>query len=163
MTSGFVICLYAMQWAWGWARGSALEHMVIDKATVGTASWLIQQLTPDVHAMAMGSRIQAAGGSINVLNGCEGTELLFLMSSALLVYPMRWRPRLAGLGLGLVLVFVLNQIRLLLLFYSYRSDRILFDQLHGLLAPVTLMMLTLAYVTGLIRLHDARPDRSVQP
>jgi exosortase/archaeosortase family protein len=155
MAIGFLASIFILQWAWGLSRGSGLEHAVIDQATVGTAVALIRHLTPDVHALALGPRIKAIGGGINVHNGCEGTELLFLLIAALLAYPLRWRSRLIGLGMGIVFVFVLNQIRLLLLFYSYRTDKALFDQLHGLIAPLVLMMATLVYVTMVIKL-DAR-------
>lgn len=147
----FLMTLYGLQWAWGLARGSEIERAVIDQTTVRMAATLIGQLTPDVHVAAQGASLKAAGGGLNVYNGCEGTELLFLLVAALLAYPFSWRWRAIGLAAGLPLLFALNQARLLLLFYSFRADRALFDQLHGLIAPLLLMMATLAFVAWLIR------------
>ena len=55
---------------------------------------------------------------------------------------MPWRARLGGVLVGTVLVFVLNQGRILALFYAYRSDKPLFDLLHGTLAPLLLIALS---------------------
>jgi exosortase/archaeosortase family protein len=146
----FLLSVAALQWGWSLARGTALERAVIDQATVRLAVALIGQLTPQVHASAIGSRISAPGGGINVYNGCEGTEVLFLVVAALLAYPLAWRWRLGGVVSGTALVFGLNQARLLALFYSYRSDRALFDQLHGLIAPLLLIVASLVFVLALI-------------
>lgn len=147
----FLLSMYGLQWAWGLTRGGEVERVVIDVATVRTAAALIARLTPELHVSAQGASLKAAGGGLNVYNGCEGTELLFLLTAALLAYPFAWRWRLIGLLAGVPLVFMLNQARLLLLFYSFRADRALFDHLHGLMAPLLLMMATLGFVAWLIR------------
>jgi len=59
---------------------------------------------------------------------------------------MPWRRRLIGLGLGILLVFGLNQIRLVALFYAFRADPSLFDLLHGILAPIALVIAVALYV-----------------
>lgn len=150
----FVVVVVALQWLWGQARGTAIEHGVIDGATVGTAVFLINAWTPGVQAQAAGPRIKAPGGGINILNGCEGTEVLFLFIAALAAYRFTWATRLVGLLGGTVFVFAANQLRLLVLFYSYRSERSLFDQLHGLVLPLLLIVATVALFALLMRLDD---------
>lgn len=132
-----------------------IERMVINEATVKPAVMLINTWTPEARAIAVGASIKAPGGGINVLNGCEGTEVLFLLIAALVAYPMSWRFRALGVLTGTFLVYLLNQMRLLALFYSYRSDRALFDQLHGLVAPLMLIALSIAFLITMIR-WDAR-------
>ena len=141
----FVLAFLALQALWGQAKGSALERLWIDTATVKTAVALINLISPDIQAIAQGPRIKAPGGGINVLNGCEGTDILFLLTAAFLAFPMSWRSRVVGLGLGVVLVYVLNEARILALFYAYRSDRALFDLLHTVVAPIILIAAAAAY------------------
>jgi exosortase family protein XrtM len=141
----FVLAFLVLQILWSQAKDTALERLWIDTATVKTAVALIGFVAPELQPTAQGSRIKAPGGGINVLNGCEGTDILFLLAAAFLAFPMPWRRRLAGLGLGLVLVFLLNQARILALFYAYRSDRALFDLLHGIVAPIVLIAFAAAY------------------
>ena len=151
----FLLVLVGLQLAWHFARGTALERMVIDRATVGTAVDLIHRIQPGLAVSAAGARIQAPGGGINVLNGCEGTEVLFLLFAAVAAAHLSWRARVTGLLLGMVWVFALNQLRLLALFFSYRSDRVLFDQLHGMVAPLLLVALVVIFFHGLTA-WDAR-------
>jgi exosortase/archaeosortase family protein len=151
----FALVLVLLQWGWGAARGGMIERMVINDATVKPAVLLINTWTPEARAIAVGASIKAQGGGINVLNGCEGTEVLFLLIAALVAYPISWRFRALGMLTGTFLVYLLNQMRLLALFYSYRSDRALFDQLHGLVAPLMLIALSIAFLITMIR-WDAR-------
>ncbi len=141
----FLLLFAAMQTLYSETRGTWIERLVIDRMTVQTAVWLIDTATPTIHVTAAGSRLRAPGGGINVLNGCEGTDVMFLMACALLVAPLAWRHRLIGLAIGSFMVFALNQIRILALFYAFRSDKALFDLLHGVIAPVLLIMAIAAF------------------
>lgn len=152
----FVLAAAFLQWSWNEARGTAVERVVIDTATVGTAVAIINAWTPQVQARAAGSRIKAPGGGINILNGCEGTEVLFLLVAALAAYPLSWHTKIIGIIGGTAFVFVANQARLLALFYSYQSDRALFNQLHGLVMPLALIVVTLGLFVGLIHLDERR-------
>lgn len=138
----FVLVFMALQAGWEAARGSWIERLWVHQLTVSSATLLINQLTPEVHAVAKGARITAPGGGLNVLFGCEGTDAVFLLTAALLVFPMSMRARLTGLLAGLVWVFVLNQLRIVALFYAFRSDAGLFDLLHTAAAPLLMVVLT---------------------
>ena len=131
-----------LQITYGAARGTWVERLVIDTLTVKPAASLIRTLSPEVAVIAEGTRLKAPGGGINILNGCEGTEVLFLLYAAFAAAALPWRARIAGLLAGTLLVYALNQVRIIALFYSYRSDKALFDLLHGTVAPLTLIALT---------------------
>jgi exosortase/archaeosortase family protein len=143
----FAMAFVLMQGLWSFARGTLLERVAVDQATVAPAAWLVNQLTPQVHALAVRSSIRAPGGGINVLNGCEGFEVLFLLMAALLVAPIVWRRKAVGLFAGALIVWVLNQARILVLFYASRADKELFTLLHGTVAPLVMIVLvTIAFV-----------------
>ncbi len=126
----------ALQGAWQLARDTPLERLLIHEFTVGSAVTFINGLTPEVQARGVESTIRAEGGSINIRNGCEGTEIWFLLVAAMAGASAGWRAKLLGMLAGAVLVFALNQARVLGLFYGLRYDRGLFDTLHTLLAPL---------------------------
>ena len=136
----FALAVALLQLAWNGARGTALERLVIERFTVRPAASLINLITPEVRARPRGARIQAARGGLNVLNGCEGTEILFLLWAALAVAPLRVRDKMAGALAGTPLVLALNQGRLLALFYASRADRAWFDLLHGTAAPLIMVL-----------------------
>lgn len=152
----FLLIFFALQWGWESLRGSWVERLVVHQATVAPAATLIRTLTPEIPARASGSSIKAPGGGLNILNGCEGTEVMFLMIAAIFAARLPWRLGLAGLGLGLLWVFILNQARILTLFYAFRGNREWFDLLHTAILPAILVALALAYFHGLIHLANRR-------
>jgi hypothetical protein len=84
----FASSFFAFQYAWGLASGTELERWIIDGATVHSAVALINWLTPEAAAVAGGASIHSDGASLNIRNGCEGTEILFLLLAALCAYPL---------------------------------------------------------------------------
>ena len=146
-----------LQWAWGEARDTWVERLVIHQATVKPAAALVQWLTPEANARPVGASIKAPGGGLNILNGCEGTEVMFLLVAAFAAVRLGWRQRLFGLGLGLVLIFALNQARILALFYAYRNQRRLFDLLHTTVLPAVLIAAVALYFYAVLhRSHTRR-------
>jgi exosortase family protein XrtM len=143
-----------------WTQG--LSHVMIDIATVEPAAWLARVLTGDSAIQALGSRIQSPGASVNVLFGCEGTDVLMLLVSAVLVTPVAWRKRLPGLLAGAAFVFAVNQARVLALFLSMRSHRQWFAPLHGFVAPLaTVVLVTMFFLLWLRSLQETGPRRAV--
>lgn len=136
----FAALFVALQWGYGRAGGSALERLVIEDLTVRPAVATLGVLWPELGARAAGSRIVSPSASINVLNGCEGTDIAFLLMAGMVVAPLAWRWRLLGLLAGLPLVFVLNQLRVLALFHALRVDPAWFDRLHSIVAPLLLVL-----------------------
>lgn len=145
-----------LQWGWTEARGSWIERLVVDRMTVRTAASLINAFDPTVAVQAVGSRLKAAGGGINILNGCEGIEVVFLLAGAMLAVPMAWRARLLGIIVGSGVVFVLNQGRVIGLFYAFRSDRALFDTLHGVVAPLLMILVAGMFFVAWLDRHGSR-------
>jgi exosortase/archaeosortase family protein len=144
-TLAFLAVFAVLQALWSWGRGSWLERLWIEDLTVRAAIAALSVLSPSINATANGSRIVAAGGGLNILQGCEGIEVVFMLIAAFVAFPAPWRVRLMGVGAGIVFVFVLNQLRILALFYAFRSDRQVFDFLHTTGAPLVLVALTGLY------------------
>lgn len=141
----FLAVFSMLQIGYGACRGSWFEHLVIGDLTVAPTAAVIRSLTPEVGVKALGNQLIAPGGGIVVKKGCEGTEVMFMLIAAFASVAMPWKRRLIGLGLGLLLVFCLNQVRLVSLFYAYRSDPSLFNLLHGTLAPIALVIAVTVY------------------
>lgn len=134
-----------LQLAWQGLQGSRVERVVLGAGVVGPAVWAVNTLTPQVHARAGERALLAPGGGLHIVNGCEGLEALFLLGSAVLVCPLGWRARLRGLLLGTGIVFLLNQARVLVLFYAWRHSPQRFDLLHGSVAPIAVVLAVCAF------------------
>jgi exosortase/archaeosortase family protein len=115
---------------------------MIEGLTVNSAVNLINLISSNVIASAQGTHITAVGGGINVLSGCDGLEVMILLIAAMIISPLSWLAKLTGILSGLILVFLLNQLRLVTIFYAVRQNKQLFELVHGLIAPIILVALT---------------------
>ncbi len=136
----FITVFCALQLGWQALRDTVVHRLVVDHATVGVAVVLINALTPAVHAVGAGTAVHAPGGGLHIVNGCEGTETWFLLCAAFAAASLSWRARAVGLVLGTVLVFAVNQVRILALFYANRSDQELFNLLHAIVGPIVVIV-----------------------
>ncbi len=154
----FLLTFFALQYAWETSRGSELERMVIDRATVAPAAGLINLLWPGQGVTSRGHRIVSPDGRLNILNGCEGLETLFLLIAALAAYPFCWRARLLGLALALPLVFALNQVRIVALWHAFIHARSLFGVLHGVVLPMLMVAICLMCFLVFVERYAATAD-----
>lgn len=159
----FLVIFFLLNRLWFGVRDSWIEHLVIDQATVVPAATLIHLLTPQIAVRAVGSHLSASGGGLNILNGCEGVDIVFMLLAAFIAL---WRDlfrSLVGIAIGVVLIFLVNQIRVLGLFYAARTDAALFDLLHTVVTPLAMMVLALgfwAYWTKLLHRPNSREGQA---
>jgi len=153
----FLLVFAVLQLGWQALRGSSVQRFVVHDATVRPAAMLVNLLTPNVHAQAAEFRLLAPGGGLNILNGCEGIEALLLLFAAFAAAPLSWRSKLAGFCVGSVVVFAVNQLRILTLFYAYRADHALFDPLHSIVTPIAVVLAVTGYFYGWLVYTNPRP------
>ena len=137
----FILVFATLQLCWLFLRDSNLGHWVRGDLTVNPAVKLINLLTPEIQATALGNQILAKGGGLVVKLGCEGVEALFILIAALVTAPLSRKAIISGIFYGTVFVYSFNQLRIISLFYAFRVDKPLFHLLHGTIAPLLLIAL----------------------
>ena len=149
----FALIFTGLQLGWQSVRDTAAGRVLVEDVVVNSATTLINTLTPATHARAEGTMVRARGGSLNIVNGCEGTEALFLLAAAFAVAPLRWRARLMGFLLGALVVYAVNELRILALFYANRHDQALFEVLHATVTPIAVIVLVAGYFHAWLVTH----------
>lgn len=137
-----------------------VRDYIVNRATVDPGAMLINMIWPELQVSAQGSRIVSDHGSINVLRGCEGTETLLLFIAAILAAGSSWRAVLSGLLVGCMLIYVINQIRIIALFWVVVNHRHGFEIVHGYIAPLVVVGLASLYFLAWLRqsqTHKVRP------
>jgi exosortase family protein XrtM len=137
----FLLLFFVLQYGFSASRGGMAEHFVIDVATVQPSTAAINLIAPQANAQARGHRIVSPHGSLSVLNGCEGTETVFLLLAAIAAFKAPWRHKFKGAVLGTLILYALNQGRIVALFFAAQNDRKWFDLLHGTIAPTLIIVL----------------------
>lgn len=117
-----------------------MEKGIVSALAVVPGVTVINLISPDERVSAQGNRLLSSRVRLSVLDGCEGTEVMFLLIAALLAFRSTLRHTLIGVGLGMVLVFILNVIRIASLYYVLRFAKNWFDPLHGMIWPTLIIM-----------------------
>ena len=150
------LCLFALlQLVYQQLKGTAVSQSVVSVLAVLPSVAVITTLAPEEKVTAQDNRLVSPKVRLSVLDGCEGTETLFLLFAALLAFRAGWRQTLMGMGLGIGLVFALNTCRITSLYFALRYYREWFDALHGLIWPVVIIL-----ALGLYFLWWSSPPRS---
>lgn len=147
----FLLLFAGLQALYLGPAGQAPEVVLIEGLTVPSAAGLLGWLAPELGAQARGAELAAPGGGLFVRRGCEGSELLLLWTAAMLVAPIRSHWRLPLLVAGLPLLFLLNQARVVGLFFLHRRQPAWFDLAHDVLLPLLLVLMAGALFAAVCR------------
>ncbi len=143
---GFVAIFFALSITHAALRDTTPARRYVEDAVVAPAAALAAVAFDDPAIHAQATRLRSERVSLNVRNGCEGTETFFLLVAALAVLPIDARRRWRALLIGTALVYVLNLVRIVVLFAALRDARAWFGVLHGVVLPVALIGVTAAFV-----------------
>ena len=138
---------------------SFIENSLVRFFAVVPGSALVDWIFVNTPVHTQHTRIVSPIASLNVLKGCEGTEVLLMLYAAILAMwrPIKWT--LLGLVLGTLVVFVLNQVRILTLFSVVASHKDYFELVHGFAAPLVIVVLvSLFFLAWLNWSHQPRVE-----
>jgi exosortase family protein XrtM len=137
----FLLTFFLLQWSYQALSDTALYRFYIETLTAQPAAAVIRLIVPADGVTAAGHRLAWQGGRLSILNGCDGAEVMELLIAAFAAVAGSWRMKLTGMASGVLLVYVLNQVRLVALYFAVRHDRALFDLIHGLAGPLVIIAL----------------------
>jgi len=79
---------------------------------------------------ASGAVLLSEKASISIKRGCDALVPIFLFISAIVAFPAKWKYKLSGIIIGVALLFILNIIRIISLFWVKRFWPEAFDMMH---------------------------------
>jgi exosortase H (IPTLxxWG-CTERM-specific) len=93
------------------------EHLIepYTQLIAAAAGSLLRGIIGNVEVV--GTMIRQGNFAVEIRRGCDGVVASILLISACLAYPFSWRNRLTGVLLGYTLIFVLNMLRIVVLFF----------------------------------------------
>jgi exosortase family protein XrtM len=128
------LLLFSLFFASGEIAYSLLETLLspifVDLLTAKASALLINFFSPAAQATAQGPVISSVAASLSIAKGCEGVEGLIIVLSAVAAYPSDFRRKATGLVLGAVIIYVLNLLRVVVLFHAVQQGQGWFDFLH---------------------------------
>lgn len=136
----FVGCYALLDYAYFKIPVDLFMNVIYHHGVVAVCADLINWVAPAEQVLAQHNHVVSSKADLEIVRGCDGAGVLFLMVSAIIVFPSTWRRKLVGLVLGIALVYGLNLLRVSGLYFvvAYHNDWFLL--IHTYLAP-TLMIL----------------------
>jgi exosortase family protein XrtM len=118
----------------------------------------INLLAPGEAVHGAGALLTSVRASLEVVRGCDGSGVAFLLVAAMAAFPSSWRRKLAGLAGALLLVYALNQARIVGLYFvaAYRNDW--FVPLHVWFVPTLFVVLSALYFAAWAARAHVRPS-----
>lgn len=140
----FIVLFGGLYWAFSYS--GFVRKWFVEPWTATIAS-----LT-DVILRGLGERVSQTGNviigrpfSMNIMDGCNGITPLALLLAGVLSFPTTWRARAIGLALGIPALIVVNQLRILILYYVGSSFPGWFDRTHLYVAQAFVILLTAGF------------------
>jgi exosortase family protein XrtM len=117
-----------------------LRQVVHYYAIVAPGAELIRLAAPREPVSAFEGTINSPQASLSIVRGCDGAGIAFLLTAAVLAFPARPQRKLLGVAGALALTYLLNQLRVVGLYFvaAYRHDW--FDLLHSFLFPTFIIV-----------------------
>ncbi len=105
-----------------------------------TAS-IINTITPDRNIQINDHSIISKRAKMNIVRGCDGSGVWFMLSAAIIGFGAKFRETLIGLFLGTITVYIINQVRIVGLYYVIEYNRAWFQPVHVYYAPTLIIFL----------------------
>ena len=136
----FLLLFGASAGAFEASRGTAFEHFAVVDLILVPSVALINVVTPSDRVELSGRTLVSGSLRLHVTRGCEGIELLLLLTAAIAAFPARLGYKLQGWLIGSLLAYVLSVARLVTLDYTLRYAPGGWEAMHGLIMPLVPVM-----------------------
>jgi exosortase H (IPTLxxWG-CTERM-specific) len=77
-----------------------------------------------------GTNLSSKDFGINIVDGCNGVFATAILLAGIIAYPSRIKEKLIGILIGIPAIFLINQLRVISLFYLGRSHPTVFEEVH---------------------------------
>lgn len=100
---------------------------------------------------------------VQIITECTAFYLALLYSCFVVSYPATWKRKIIGLGTGLMLLFAVNQMRLVLVFIVGTYDASLFHQVHTYFGQILMIGVTFILTLTYVSLANSENPKTADP
>lgn len=122
-----------------------LRKVIYPNVIGHAAAKVINTMTPDRNVRIKDNSIISKKAVLNIVRGCDGSGVWFMLMAAIIGFGGRLKHIAVGLLLGTLVVYVINQVRIIGLYYLVEWDRTWFPPVHTYYAPTLIIFLIAAF------------------
>ncbi len=141
----FVACYTLLDYAYFKIPVDLFANVIYYHGMVAICSDLINFFAPLEQVLAKQNHLLSAKADLEIVRGCDGAGALFLVVSAVLVFPSGLKRKLLGLLLGIGLIYSLNLLRICVLYFVIAYQPSWFQLIHTYVAPTLMVVLGCFY------------------
>jgi exosortase family protein XrtM len=118
------------------------------------AQYMIDWLTPGEHVRAFENHLHSPRTDLLIVRGCDGANVAFLLVAAIIARRSALRATLLGLLGAVILVYVINEVRIAVLFFvsAYRPPW--FVLVHVYIIPSFMILIATVYYAAWTAFRD---------
>jgi len=134
-----------------------LREVIYPNLIGHAAAKVINTITPDRYVRVSDNKIASKKAVLNIVRGCDGSGVWFMLLAAVLGYGAKFKHTLVGLVLGSLTVYLVNQLRIIGLYYLVEYNRMLFPAVHTYFAPTLIVFIIAAFFlwwTRWVAIHE---------
>lgn len=112
---------------------------------VWPAAALLNFFAPNEGVSAEDGSLQSARASLEIVRGCDGAGVIFLLAAGMIASSAGLKQKLLGILGGVTLIYVLNELRVIVLYFvvAYRSEW--FGPLHNYFVPMLMIVTSILF------------------
>ncbi|AEF99855.1 hypothetical protein Metme_1432 [Methylomonas methanica MC09] len=141
----FVGCYVLFDYAYFKIPVDLFTDVIYYHSVVAICADLVNWLAPFEQVFAKHNHLLSAKADLEIVRGCDGAGALFLVISAVLVFPSGLKRKALGLLLGIGLIYTINLLRICVLYFIIAYHPGWFQLIHTYVAPTLMVMLGCFY------------------
>jgi len=125
----FILLLLSGQALYYFSKNKS-ENIIVKILSVGPSVQIINLITSDDPVVQKGNEICNKDLCMAVNTGCDGMEGILIVVAAMIAFPMILRIKIVGTMLGILMVYLTNIVRILMLYFVLNYKPGWFDFMH---------------------------------
>jgi exosortase H (IPTLxxWG-CTERM-specific) len=113
-----------------------------------------------IQARGEGTLITSPEFTVNIMHVCNGLEVTAIFFATVLGFPARWRNKLLGLAIGYPVIYLINIVRIVVLFILGFKMPDIFETVHYYYAQAFVILATVGVWLIWVSLYSAYGTKS---
>lgn len=109
------------------------------------AATLLNVFAPNDGVFAQAGSLHSARASLEIVRGCDGAGVMFLLVAAIIASRAGMKHKLLGILTGTALIYLLNELRIIGLYFVIVHRNTWFGPLHNYFVPMLMIACTVLF------------------
>ena len=151
----FVVIYAFFQWIYFQVPWQVMRDIIYYYGIVSIAAEIVNPFTQEL-VIAAQNKLSSTKAILEIVRGCDGSGSMFLLAAAMLAFSCSLRHKLTGLIAGIILLYAINMMRIIGLYFivAYRGEWFL--PVHTFFAPTLVILVSALFFIWWVRRASPR-------